>query len=312
MEIWILYGSEASEYPFVSPAVNRLWEAAEQRGILIRVVAPTQVGVIVDNNDKIVLVDGERVALPDFVLTRMGAHIHYAGLAVTRQLESLGVKVVNCSEGLEIVTDKLRTAQILSQHRLPTPRTMLLPNPIDLDMVEHYLGFPLVVKLIKGNKGNGVTLIDTKDRLNDFVEFMLASNINAEIILQQLIAPSKGRDLRVFVVGQQVVECMERHAKEGGFKANFHQGGSVEAHEITPEIEELAFDCAELLKVDIFGMDLLFGEDGYVICEVNASPGWEGLEIANPGLHVADLIYDYIEAQLETPLVAKGLVAKNA
>ncbi|HMF30003.1 MAG TPA: RimK family alpha-L-glutamate ligase [Candidatus Lokiarchaeia archaeon] len=306
MEIWILYDkADYALYPYSSPAVNRLWETAEERGITISVVAPQQVGIIIDGNDHVVLVDGERVAIPDFVLTRMGAHIKYAGRACLRQLESLCVRVVNSSEGLDIVTDKLFTLQILNQHGLPVPKTMLLQFPVDFDLVEQYFGFPLILKVVKGNKGQGVMLVESRERLEDLVEFIHSTSAAPDIILQEFITTSKGRDVRVFVVGQQVVACMERHARPGGFKANFHEGGTVESISVTPEIEELAFECAELLKIDIFGLDLLFGETGFIICEVNGSPGWEGLELANPGLRVADIIYDYIENQIRTPFLAK-------
>jgi len=87
--------------------------------------------------------------------------------------------------------------------------------------VEKQLGFPAVVKTILGSQGRGVFLCDTRSGFEDLMQLVSATESKANMIIQEFIKSSKGRDLRVFVIGGKVVACMERLAKEGDFKSNF-------------------------------------------------------------------------------------------
>ncbi len=106
------------------------------------------------------------------------------------------------------------------------------------------------------------------------------------------IEKSRGKDLRVFVVGGKVIGCMYRSSKSS-FKANFSKGGEVNSFDLTPEIEWLATETSKLLNLDIAGIDLLFDNNGFKICEANSSPGFHGLEKV-VGKIVAENILDYI------------------
>jgi RimK family alpha-L-glutamate ligase len=110
--------------------------------------------------------------------------------------------------------------------------------------------------------------------------------------LQEFIKTSYGKDIRVFVVGGKVMGSMIR-TSNGSFKSNFSKGGSVSPFEMTPEVEWLATDVAKLFNLDIAGVDLLFDEHGYKVCEANSAPGFKGLERVT-GKIIAEGIIDYI------------------
>jgi RimK family alpha-L-glutamate ligase len=124
------------------------------------------------------------------------------------------------------------------------------------------------------------------------MELIYSNNTKANIILQEFIEKSRGTDLRAFVLGGRVIGCMQR-TSETSFKANFSKGAKVEPYALTPEIEWLATESARLANLDIAGIDLLFDDDGYKICEANSSPGFKGMEKAI-GQSVAEDILDYI------------------
>merc|ERR1712065_92169 len=94
-----------------------------------------------------------------------------------------------------------------------------------------------------------------------------------------------------------VVACMVRSAAKGSFKANVHQGGAVSVFKPKKAFKKLVLKTAELCKLDVSGCDLMMAEDGYKICEVNSSPGFEGLERAT-GVDVAGFIFDYILGEI--------------
>lgn len=298
MKGWILYKESSELLRAESFELNRLRQVADQCGISLEVISPEQIDLVVTRDDRqSVLLDGQGVSLPDFLLPRMGASTTYFALAVIRHLERLGVQTFNSSQSIETVRDKLFTHQILAQSNLPVAKTMLAKFPVDIDAVEKHLGLPVVVKTISGSQGTGVFLCESRGHFEDLMQLVEATKSNVNIIIQEFVSTSHGRDLRVMVVGGKAVACMKRTSNDGSFKANYTRGGSVEAHELTPEIEWLSAEASRLLGLDIAGIDLLFDGEHYKICEANSSPGFQGLESCHD-INVPELILSFICVRL--------------
>jgi gamma-F420-2:alpha-L-glutamate ligase len=291
---WILYKDSANHLKPETYEIHRFVEIAKEEGIDLLVVQPEQLDLTVTREDKrSILLESEPVELPDFILPRMGAGTTYFALAIIRHLERLGVYSVNSSQSIETVKDKLYTHQILAENNLPVPKTMLVKFPINADLVEKNIGFPVIVKTLSGTQGSGVFLSESKSSFKDLMQLIEATNKTANIILQEFISASKGRDLRVITIGCRVVACMQRIAQEGEFKANYSIGGKVEQYEVTPEIEWLATQTSQLLNLDIAGIDLLFDKDHFKVCEANSSTGFEGIESCCD-INVPKEIYHFI------------------
>lgn len=298
MRGWILYKYSQEELWPDAYEIHRLIETAAKRNIDIKVVKPEQLDLIVTGEDrKSVLLNGETVSLPDFLLPRTGAGTTYFAMAVIRHLERLGVHTFNSAHSIDTVKDKLYSQQILAENNIPVPKTMLAKYPINVDLVEKYLGFPLVVKTISGSRGQGVFLSENRTSFNDLMQFIQATNPKLNIILQEFIRTSKGKDLRVFILGGRPIVCIERSSVDGNFKANFSRGGHVRSYEMTPEIKWLATETARIFDLDIAGIDLLFDGNHYKVCEANSSPGFEGIESCCE-INIADEMYDFIKIRL--------------
>lgn len=297
MKGWILYMKKHDEITEVDYGVLRLLEASKARGIELEVLSPSQFELVISRSDKkSILVDEQPTPLPDFLIPRLGSHSTYFSLAVMRQLEHLGVYSCNSSETVEVVKDKLRMHQLLAQSNLPTPKTMLVKFPVDIDIVKSEIGFPAIVKNVTGSEGAGVYLCESEDSFTDLMELIYSNNAKANIILQEFVQKSRGKDLRVFVLGGRVIGCMKRVSKKS-FKANFSRGGEVEPFKLNSEVEWLATETARLVGLDIAGIDLLFDKKGYKICEANSSPGFKGLEQVI-GKNVAEQILDYTSVKV--------------
>ncbi|WP_424353680.1 ATP-grasp domain-containing protein [Methanosarcina mazei] len=281
MKGWILYKSTAAELKNDLYEINRFIKVADEKRIELRVVKPDQFDLIVTRDDrKSILLDGEIVPLPDFLLPRMGAGTTYFALAVIRHLERLGVCVINSSQSIDTVRDKLYSQQILAERGISYPNTMFAKNPVNISLVEKYLGFPLIVKALSGSMGKGIFLSENHDNFRDLMELIHITNPSANIILQEFIKSSLGRDLRVLVIGGRAVACMERIAPAGSFKSNYSRGGTVRKFDMTPEVEELATETARTFGLDIAGIDLLFDGDHFKVCEANSSRALKGLKNA--------------------------------
>jgi gamma-F420-2:alpha-L-glutamate ligase len=282
MKLWILYGDDIDSTADLAFEMRRFLAEGEKSGIEVQAFKPNQFDLLVteENRDQII-VDGKWMDLPDFVFPYFNHSDHsYFSLAIVRQFERMGVAVFNNADTLERVRDKLHAHQILAESGIPTPDTMLAKFPIDVELVEQTLGFPLIVKTLHGALGSGVFLIENPQSFDDLMTLVHETQPNILMIFQKFVASSKGRDLRVFVVQGKVIAAMQRIAKDGDFKANFSQGGKVEKFEIDKKAAEISIKTAEALNIQVAGIDLLFTENGYTICEANTFPGFKGLEQA--------------------------------
>jgi len=258
---------------------KRLVEEFDDSDVKIRVIDPNEIDIFVNKDNKSsILVNGESLPLPKFVFPRTGSGTTYYIKAVIRHFERMGVVVINGSDAIDNVKDKLYSHQILAQSNLDIPKTLLLKHPIDVDFVEKHLGFPVIIKTISGSYGKGVFIAETKKQLSQLITMAELTNPRYDIIIQELIKDSWGKDLRVLVVNNKVVGCMMRRATDEDFRANLNRGGEGFPYEVNEQIEWLSTESSKVLNLDIAGVDLLFDGEGYKICEVNSNPGFEGTE----------------------------------
>ena len=275
MNGWILYKNPIEE----SWETNKLVEEFNKQGIEVRVVNPNDVDIFVDRDDrKSIIVGGKPRALPDFVIPRTGSGTTYFIKAIIRHLERLGVTLINGSNAIDTVKDKLYTQQVLGESNLPVPKTLLVRHPIKLEWVEKNLTFPVIIKTLSGSFGAGVFLAEDKKQFKQLLKMAEITKKSYNIIVQEFIKDSWGKDLRVFVLNGKVVGCMMRQAVDDDFRANITRGGEGIPYQIDDTIDWLGGESSRLLGLDIAGVDLLFDNGGYKICEVNSSPGFEGMD----------------------------------
>lgn len=271
-------------------STRRLVEEAHDRGLDMAIIDPLTCSLFVDKGRVEVLVDGEPFE-HEAVIPRIGHSITGHGTALLRHLDQLGVWSSNSAAGILQSRDKLRASQILARNRIPIPRTM---NVRDVRDVEHAIeavgGLPVVVKVTKGTQGQGVFLRHTAYEAKSLVQGLL--HARRDVLIQEYVAESHGRDVRVIVVGDEVVAAMRRRARGREFRSNFHLNGTVESVDLPKEFADVARRAARVLGLNVAGVDLLEGNDGPMVLEVNSSPGLQGIEMAS-GVNVAGAIVDH-------------------
>ena len=235
----------------------------------------------------------------DAVLPRIGASITYYGTAVVRQFQEMDIFCANTAHGITNSRDKLRSLQILSRHHIGIPRTTFVRDRKDvIPAIERVGGAPVVIKLIEGTQGIGVLLAESMNAAESIIELLQSQKQN--VLVQKFVAESKGKDIRAFVVGDRVVAAMRRVAQGQEFRSNVHRGGIAEGVELDEKYRETAVRAAQILGLQVAGVDMLEGKNGPQIMEVNSSPGLEGIE-SSTGLDVAGAVIDYISAQVDFP-----------
>lgn len=280
-------------------STRRLKEAALQRGHEVKILNTLKFAIDLQRGSPDLFFRGKELSDYDAVLPRIGASITYYGTAVVRQFQEMDVYCANTAHGILNSRDKLRSLQILSRHHIGIPRTTFVRDKKDvLPAIERVGGAPVVIKLIEGTQGIGVLLAETVNAAESIIELLQSQKQN--VLIQKFVAESKGKDIRAFVVGDQVVAAMRRVAQGQEFRSNVHRGGIAEPVELSQEYIDTAVRATQILGLRVAGVDMLEGKDGPQIMEVNSSPGLEGIETAT-GLDIAGAVIEYIAAQVDFP-----------
>ena len=280
-------------------STRRLKEAAQQRGHKVKVLNTLKFAIDLDRGNPDLYFRQKPLSSYDAVLPRIGASITYYGTAVVRQFQEMSVFCANTAHGIGDSRDKLRSLQILSRHNIGIPRTTFVRDKNDvLPAIERVGGSPVIIKLIEGTQGIGVLLAESQAQAASIIELLQSQKQN--VLIQKFVAESKGKDVRAFVVGDQVVAAMRRVAQGPEFRSNVHRGGLAEPIELDEQYRETAVRCAQILGLRVAGVDMLEGAKGPQVMEVNSSPGLEGIETCTE-LDVAGAVIDYIAAQVDFP-----------
>jgi ribosomal protein S6--L-glutamate ligase len=203
---------------------KRLREAAAKRGHQVEILDPLSCYMNIDPAASSIHYKGRKLPHFDAVIPRIGSQITYYGTAALRQFEMLGSYPLNESVAISRARDKLRSLQLLARQGIDLPVTGIAHSPDDTsDLIDMVGGAPLVIKLVEGTQGIGVVLAETRQAAESVIDAF--RGLNAHILVQEYIEEAKGRDIRCFVVGNEVVAAIERQAKEGDFRSNLHRGG---------------------------------------------------------------------------------------
>lgn len=197
-------------------------------------------------------------------------------IILAKRLENQGIKVFNSAFTIETCDNKILTAIELAKNNIKTPKTIAAPKTFDglgynslnfLDKVETQLEYPFIIKEAYGSFGKQVYLVKNREEAISIINKVWSK----PILFQDFIKESCGRDIRVNVVGGKVVASILRE-NDRDFRSNLTLGGVGKKAVLSKEEEEIAIKASRAVKGDFCGVDVLFGKDGPIICEVNSNP----------------------------------------
>lgn len=211
----------------------------------------------------------------------LGANLMFRSTLI-KQFELLGIPVVNKEIAVMRAKNKLRTLQILAKKNVPVPKSYVVLNAENIDEIIDGIGtFPVILKSVSGSHGKGVSIVESKRGLKSIIEMLIKSGEPEPLVVQEYVRESKGKDLRVFIVGNKIVGAMERIAsKRGEFRSNFHLGGRVRIKELSDLEKSVALAAHKACGLDFSGVDIIQTNGGPKVLEVNSNPGLEGITLA--------------------------------
>ena len=283
---WIVSNGFLSAQDKFRQLNQRIINAAEIRGVELKLITNDNLLVRADQYGVIF----EMQTRPDFVLF-MDKDIRLA-----QAMEAEGLRLFNSASAIGICDDKSLTALMVAGHGIETPQTIIGPQTFDgvgysnldfLSRIVKQLGFPLVVKECFGSFGQQVWLMKNAVDLAKLVR-----ETSKQLIFQEFISNSYGRDVRLNVVDGEVVAAMLR-TNECDFRANITNGASMKAYHPSKAECDMAIKVCGIVGAEFAGVDLLFGENGPVFCEANSNSHIENIYQCT-GIDVSEKIIDYI------------------
>lgn len=273
------------------PSTKRLIQEAQENGIEVKRFDPTSIALMTDTDGLHFFYKGVEYDKPPFdvliprISSKPNPTDNYPALLDLRQLEAMGIPVLNTADAIEDAEDKFKTHQLLAKKHIPQPRSLYSPYPGEVEEIGQLKGDMLVLKTLRGCKGQGVEFLKRRE---------VANRIGSDNFAQEIAEGEKGVDYRYLVINGKVIAAMKRSAVDGGFLSNASLGGAVEPVEIDPTMEKLAIKAAKAIDLDIAGIDIMTTDAGPVVIEVNSTPGFIGLEKAT-GQNIAALILQAAE-----------------
>lgn len=282
-------------------STSRLVEAAKENGARPLVMDTLRCTMLVEPDGSRLFYRGARVTGLTAAIPRIGASITAYGLAVVSHLDTMGVPVVNGATAISRSRDKVRCLQLLAAARLDVPRTVMATQHASVrQLVQLVGGLPCIIKLLRGTQGVGVMLGNTLAEVETILQTFWG--LGQDVCLQEFVREAKGTDLRVLVVGEQVVGAMRRTARKGDFRANIHRGGEGKPAKLDAHTRLAAVKAARTIGLEVCGVDLLESKDGPKVMELNSSPGFEGLEAATK----KDIAGDIVRHALQLAVKRRG------
>lgn len=284
-----------------SPEELRLLKEARALGHKARIIRAVQCQLVFDGKNPTVLFEGKAFPKFDVIIPRVTLlRAIELQTALLKQFQLMGVPVINGFRPINRAKNKLNTMQTLNHHNLGIPRTIVIRRMREVDWAVKYLGgLPVIIKTPFGTYGSGVVISESKRSLTSSLDAIWGTQDISIILLQEFIKESKGKDIRVFVVGGKVVASMMRAAVRGEFRSNIELGGAGEKVDITPEEEILAIKATEALGLHMGGVDIVRSKSGPLVLEVNGNPGFKKLEEVT-GINVAKAIIEYVVTKVSS------------
>lgn len=281
MNGWLIINGFFSSEKF-SDIYSLLTNAAEKRNVKLIIKNTVELSSSLGDNSPF-------FPAPDFVL------FWDKDLSLARRIEKTGIRVFNSARAIELCDDKTLTAEALFG-KVKTPETLIAPKTFEgvkitdefLIKAEKTFGFPMVVKEAFGSFGKQVYLVKNREELRNIVDKIGFK----PFLIQEYIKSSCGRDVRVYVVGDKVV-CRMLRVNKNDFRSNVSGGGEAFPFEENAEIDNAALLACRALGTDFAGVDVMFGENSPVVCEVNSNPHFRSALTAT-GVNLADYIMNYV------------------
>lgn len=276
MDAWIIYSKSTIEKKIKSGEIEKTKKYAKDNyNIDVDVISSHDFFISCEQGKNKVYYQGTEIKdFPKIVIFRK------YDIYLARQLELMGVKVMNSTQAMIDARNKMKTYQVLANKGISAPKTLYIVSGIKkkcfyYDQVcKFFNNSKFILKYTYGSQGKYVHLITCEKEFNEAVK-----KYEGICIFQEYIESSFGKDIRCYVIGGKFIGAAIRQSAGDDFRSNLARGGHAIKFDYNDKVAKLAVDASNAFNLDICGVDILFkGNDDYTVCEVNALPGFKSLK----------------------------------
>ena len=262
---WLIYSKENAVQN--SSYINWFIDEADKQSLTLSLIIREEMTIGIVNNKQCILVKSEVVVPPDFAIVRTIETL------LNLHLENMGVRVFNSSEISRICNNKALTHHYINQLGIPMVNTIYAKRETIQD--DPPLSFPFIVKEVSGRGGKQVYFIENQ---TDWINCKMS--IQTDIIIQSSDV-QLGKDLRVFVVGKEIIAAILRESSTD-FRANFKLGGTAKIYQLNDQEKKLIYKIINYFDFGMVGIDFLIGHNGELLFnEIEDVVGSRTLSIAD-------------------------------
>jgi [lysine-biosynthesis-protein LysW]--L-2-aminoadipate ligase len=216
-------------------------------------------------------------------------------LYISRIFEAHGIPVVNSSLVAERCGDKYITSQILAKNRIPTPRVLMAFDEESALQAIEAMGYPCVLKPVIGSWGRLLAKIENREMAEALIEHKASLGVHHQVFYIQEYINKPGRDIRAFVVGDDVICAIYRSSES--WITNTARGGVATKCPVTDEIAEICQRASRAVGGGLLALDLFETDNGLTVNEINHTMEFRN-SIATTGVNIPQRMIEYVLAQV--------------
>ena len=268
-------------------APQRLLKEAREMQIDVTLVTYSQVSILFNNKNTILL---NNIDIENYT------HFIFRSTCTHKSLRQTLIKACSHKKILNydflqssITLNKILQNKLFIDAQLPTIEACVCSDQnsymkYGLDLLDK--NGSVIIKPENGSRGKGIELLKNIDELSKYKDRC------EKYILQKYIDTTY--DIRVIVLGDNVLGAMKRTKQSDALVTNYSQGGKVEPFVLSPELVKLSKKVAQTIGIEFTGIDIIFDKNSNpYILEANSIPQFEGFEIAT-GINVAKSILNLL------------------
>lgn len=275
MHLWLIYNREDAQKNKVYIEMHQ--EECARRQIQMTLVFSDELSRMVVDQKTEIWYKKKKAILPDVAICRERDPM------LSKHLEKAGVRVFNNSFVAYMGNHKGGAHQFLADKGIPMMDTCICTK----DSYQEAFSYPVVVKSVNGHGGNEVFLVRDHQQLQEAYQ-----KISSREIVVQKVASEHGKDLRVYVIGKQIVACILRQSDKD-FRSNFSLGGQTSVYTLSEKERALVEKIIQLFDFGLVGIDFLFHNGELVFNELEDVVGARML-YKNTNINLVGKYLDYI------------------
>ncbi len=255
---------------------DRLIEAGKERGHEVVALDLLKCSISICPDDPKVYYEGSRIGSDfDAIIPRIDCPHTEFGFMVLRQFQAMGIYTTDTAYSLELCRDKLRCLQYLMRKNVRFPTTGYAHVKEDFKRIINTVGgCPLVIKLNEGTEGNGVFLAEDEKAAKNFLGTF--KQFDTRIMAQEFISESAGTDVRVVIIGDEIIGAYKRESQDDDFRANLALGAHATNEILSEEDIDTVRRATKAININIAGVDLMRSKNGPLIIEINSALDFTG------------------------------------